>query len=101
MELDLQKLSQIIMKWSIENEEWETVLKLYTIYGIGIPVRYLYILPKKNLYENLNTALQRNQEIELYSNDFNLRKLLSLFQHSKWKRLEEWSNSYGYSYINN
>lgn len=95
--MDIQKLVQIIMKWSIESQEWETVLALYTIYGIGIPSRYVYNLPTRNKY-NLTNIIQGNY-IELYSTQPYLKKLFSLFSKSKWKRLKEWNNSYGYSYL--
>ena len=97
--MDMQKLGQIMMKWSLESKEWETTLALYTIYGVGIPARYIYKLPKKKVYLSVADSIQGHNNIELFSDDPHLRELLSLFPCSKWKRLTEWANSYGYSYI--
>ena len=79
----------ILMIWSIENKDWKYVLSLYTIYNIGIPARFVYKLPKK---------IDNNFEETLFSRDPDLLELLSLFSKSKWKRLSEWKDSYGYSY---
>jgi hypothetical protein len=94
----MQKLGQIMMKWSLESRDWETVLVLYKVYNVGIPVKYVYRLPKKNVYNSVSEAIDSNN-IELSSDNPHLQELLLLFQRSRWKRLTEWTDSYGYSYL--
>ena len=96
--MDIQKLGQIMMKWSLESKDWETVLALYKVYNVGIPVKYVYRLPKKNMYNSVTEAIGSNN-IEISSDKPHLRELLLLFPYSKWKRLTEWNDSYGYSYL--
>jgi hypothetical protein len=94
--MDRTELAKIMMKWSLESQDWEVVLALYTIYNIGIPVQYIYKFPQKNIYNSIR-EVTGSDDIELYSANPSLRELLSLFPQSKWKRLTEWDDSYGYS----
>lgn len=86
------------MKWSLEAGDWDMVHTLYTVYQVGIPVKYIYSLPQRKKFTT-SSALQNGGDVELSTHDPKLREVLSLFPRSKWNRLEEWDNSYGYRYL--
>lgn len=91
------KLGQIMMKWSLENKVWDMVLILYRMYNVSIPNKYIYKLPQKKIYLSAMDAIN-TKDISISSKNPHLRKLLLLFPQSRWRRLKEWGDSYGYSY---
>jgi hypothetical protein len=94
--MDNKKLIKILMKWGLENKEYDMVYIIYTNLNIGIPNAFIYQMPKQNCFSTIKSAL-KNNNIKL---DFHtLKKLLTTFLNSKWTQLEEWDNSYGYKFI--
>lgn len=94
--MDYKELGLILMKWSLRNEEWDMVHYLYTTYHIGIPNQILYAFPHKNKYNSITNALESH--LTLSSTIPKLQDLLLLFKESRWERLPEWNNLYGYRY---
>jgi hypothetical protein len=94
--MDYTKLLQILMKWSLETKNYSMSYFLYTDFNIGIPVKYIYNLTCKNSFNSIESFLKDNETKVVYDNDF--QNISSLFSVSKYKKLEEWNNSYGYRY---
>ena len=94
--MDYNLLLKIMMKWSLDNKDYEIAYYLYTEHFIGIPINYIYKFPTKKLFSNVNCFLNNNDSI--ISNDKHLINLLKIFKKSKYIRLEEWDNSYGYRF---
>lgn len=92
--MDYKLLLQIMMKWSLDNKDYETTYYLYTELGIGIPVKYIYKFPVKTSFSNATSFLNNSDVI--HTSDKYLRKLLEKFRISKYIRLEEWKGYYGY-----
>lgn len=93
------EISKILMKWSLENEEWYITLLLYKKLNIGIPNKFLYNMPQKNTFNSVNDILSTKDNNILYHNNSKfLNALLLSFKHSKWCILEEWGDFYGYKY---
>lgn len=92
--MDYLLLAKILLKWSVENKEYTLTYFLYTNIHIGIPTKFLYLLPIKNIYSSLGDFLTNNNVI--YTDDYYLRKLLDKFKLSKYTRLNNWNNEYGY-----
>lgn len=86
--MDYPKLFQVLMKWGLENMEWDMVLYLYTDMYVGIPNRYLYsCLPKKKKDLTLTELLGEDHQV-LSSNG---TSLLQLFPQSRWVRLTDFT----------
>lgn len=90
-------LIKILTEWSINNKQYDVLYFIYTNFNIGIPVKFLYKLENKNLYFCL-TSFVNGHETK-YIKDENLKKIVNLFKKSKYKRLKEWNNIYGYSLL--
>lgn len=86
--MDYGKLGVILMKWGLEKKDYEFVYRLYTEYSIGIPANLIYSLPEKYSFVN--------EESILNSPNIFMNNLFALFRESKWARLKNWNNSYGY-----
>ena len=92
----MEQAGQILMEWSLNNNEYETSFILYNL-GIGIPAKFLYKIPEKNSFQSTEEFL--NSDTIKYSTDIYINKLSILFKTSKYTRLEEWNNLYGYRLI--
>ena len=86
-------LLKILTEWALKNKEYNLALVIYQEFNIGIPVNLLYKLPTQNSFSSIST-LKNNNELINYDNT--LEKLFNLFLNSKYTRLTNWSNKYGY-----
>ena len=91
-------LGKILMKWFLEHEEYESVYFLYTEFNIGIPVKYLYAIPSRNCFSSILTFVSDVDNIG-GCNDKDLNQLLCIFPKSRYMRLSEWENVFGYRYF--
>ena len=85
----------ILMKWAFENNDYYMAYILYTEYNTGIPNSFLYNLPEKKNFKSINEFLGSDGSKQ--SNNEYLDKIFVSFKHSKYKRLPEWGNSFGYT----
>ena len=85
----------ILMKWALENQDYYMVYILYTEYNTGIPNSLLYKLPEKESFGSVNDFL--GSDGTKHGQDEYLVKIFVSFKHSKYKRLTEWDNSFGYT----
>lgn len=84
------------MKWALESKDYYMVYILYTEYDTGIPNYLLYSsLPSKNVFGSVEDL--KNSNDTKYSQDEYVNKIFVLFKRSKYKRLPEWNNNYGYT----
>ena len=97
--MDYILLLKILMEWSVNSEEYQLLYFIYSNFNIGIPVRFLYKLPDNNMFFSLS-SFNSNNDIK-NSGDKELNNLFKLLKKSKYKKLEEWRDSYGYKLINN
>jgi hypothetical protein len=93
--VDYKLLLKILMEWSINSKEYETVLFIYKTFNIGIPVKFLYKLENKNMFFSLNSFVNNSHTKK--NNNKELNELFELFKTSKYKKLIHWENKYGYS----
>jgi hypothetical protein len=89
-------LKKILMKWAFESKEYEIVKYLYYVDKIGIPVTYLYSLQEKTNYTNIHSFIDKN--VSRTSDSKEMIEILSIFKNSKYERLLEWNNIYGYRF---
>lgn len=89
------ELGKILMKWSLQNNEYNLAYYLYTEHNIGIPVTMLYALPEQRKFNSL-TSFISNDKVICGSEDLNT--ILRLFPKSRYIRLEEWGGAYGYRF---
>lgn len=94
--MNYNTLVLIIMEWALKNKEYEIVYNLYTYWGIGIPVKYIYTFKQKNNFYSISSFLKDNNNIS--TSDKHLKKILNSFRNSKYTKLPEWNNSYGYRF---
>ena len=92
--MDYILLLKILMEWSVNSKENELLYFIYSNFNIGIPVRFLYKLPDNNIFFSLS-SFNSNNDIK-NSDDKDLNNLFKLLKKSKYTKLEEWNNSYGY-----
>ena len=92
--MDYTKLLKILVEWSINAREYETVYFIYTNFSIGIPGKFLYKLPDVNIFNSLETFISNNDTKKI-DNEY-LEKLFALFKESKYTKLKDWGDSYGY-----
>lgn len=95
--MDYNNLLLILMKWSLENKEYELTYNLFTNWNIGIPVKYTYSFNEKNTFFSISSFLQDSNTIS--TNDKHLKNILISFRNSKYIKLQEWGNIYGYKYL--
>ena len=93
----MEKLENILMKWSLENKEYYMSYILYTEFNVGIPNKLLYNLPDKKLFTSMGDFLSTHNTKN--SSDKYLSLLYKLFKESKYTSLPNWRGSYGYKYI--
>ena len=91
----MSTVQPILMKWAIESKDYYMAYILYTEYGTGIPNSMLYNLPSRHIFSSIDDFKSENDS--MFSNDEYLNKIFVLFKSSKYKRLSEWGNSFGYT----
>ena len=72
-------------------------LILYKEYNTGIPNYLLYNLPSKIFFSSINDLVDSNHN--KISNDKYLSKIFISFRNSKYIRLPEWDNIFGYKLL--
>jgi hypothetical protein len=82
------------MEWAIKNKEYYMVYILYTELNIGIPNSFLYKLPVKRNFTSVQDFLDTSDCVQ--SNDKYLNDLFMLFKKSKYTKLKDWGNVFGY-----
>lgn len=82
------------MKWAFENKDYYMAYILYTEYNIGIPNVLLYSLPSRSTYASVNDFITHHES--KYTDDEYLNKIFVLFKSSKYKKLSDWDNRFGY-----
>ena len=87
-------LQQILMEWSFNNQEYYVAYILYTEFNIGIPNYLLYSLPNKRVFGSVNDFLGNSDTKQ--GDDKYLQKIFDTFRYSKYTKLPEWGNKYGY-----
>lgn len=90
----IKSLLKILIEWGVKNKEYEMILAIYSNFNIGIPVKFLYRFRYSNIM-SLNPFLTNSKII----NNIYIKKLFELFQKSKYTKLENWNNSYGYKLV--
>lgn len=90
----LPTLLKILTEWSIESQEYALVLFIYKTFNIGIPNKLLYKLPDKDLFFSLDSFVANNNVKKVDTEE--LKELFDIFKKSKYKKLENWNNSFGY-----
>jgi hypothetical protein len=90
--MDYKTILKILTEWSIKNKEYSLTLFIYSNFKIGIPVKFLYLLPDKD-YFTLSSFLNEN-DVKQHKDEY-LDELIYLFKKSKYQKLESW-NQYGY-----
>ena len=88
------ELIKILTKWSIDNKEYELLYNLYFLFNLGIPNIYIYKFPKYSYFSSLNSLQNKNENLKI--DNEHLQKLIDLFKKSKYKKLSNWDNRYGY-----
>lgn len=92
--MDYNLLFKILMKWSLENKEYQVTNFIYNEFNIGIPVSYFYKLPSQMYFSSMDNFFS-NSDVKK-SNDKNLDNLLSILSSSKYGQMSEWNGKYGY-----
>ena len=82
------------MKWALENKDYYMAYILYNELNVGIPNHLLYSLPSKNFFSSIDNFMNTNYT--KISRDKHLDNILKSFRKSKYTRLPEWNNSFGY-----
>lgn len=91
------KVQQILMEWAFKSKEYYMAYILYTEYGIGIPNKFLYGLESKIYFSSVSDFIS-NSDVKYIDNEY-LEKIFNTFKYSKYTKLQEWNNSYGYKFI--
>ena len=99
MKSQINLIKQIILQWSLKKQEYQLTHSLYTTFNFGIPNRLLYSLPEKIIFYSAKSFLTSKDNTSIASNNKYLNNLLVLFRKSKYQRLPEWNNLFGYKYI--
>ncbi len=92
--MDYNLLFKILMKWSLENKEYQLTNFIYNEFNIGIPVSYLYKLPSQMYFSSMDNFFN-NSDVKK-SNDKHLDSVLSILSSSRYCPLIEWDSKYGY-----
>jgi hypothetical protein len=93
--IDYKLLAKILMEWSINNKQYDMTHFIYTNFMIGIPVKFLYKLENRNTFFSISSFINGHENKHI--KDEYLKRLVNLFKKSKYKKLIEWKNGYGYS----
>jgi len=88
------ELIKILTEWSIKSKEYKLLLFLYINFDIGIPTRFIYALPNHNIFMSLKAFNEKNEYKKVDNKD--LENLFCIFKKSKYKKLQNWNESYGY-----
>lgn len=94
---DYKNLLKILIEWSLKSKEYNMTNFIYSNFNIGIPVKLIYLLPKQCNFSSFTSFIKGHENV--YIKDDNLRELFSNFKKSKYKPLQYWNGSYGYSKI--
>ena len=94
--MDFNALGQVLMKWSLESEEYQLSLFLFMYCSIGIPGTYFYKLKTRNKFKDVHDYLSNSRSI--YSDDIWMKEILRNLKNCKWMRLPMWKGVYGYKY---
>jgi hypothetical protein len=84
------------MTWAFESKDYYMAYILYTEYNTGIPNSLLYKLPSKHFFRSIDDFMETNNNKT--SQDEYLNKIFKSFKLSKYTRLPEWDDSFGYKY---
>ena len=84
------ELIKILTKWSLESKEYEMLYFIYNEFNIGIPIKFLYKIPDKNVFSSLNSFFDEKDNKQIDD------KLCKLIKKSKYQRLGNFDNLYGY-----
>ena len=63
---------------------------IYNEFNIGIPIKFLYKIPDKNVFSSLNSFFDEKDNKQIDD------KLCKLIKKSKYQRLGNFDNLYGY-----
>lgn len=88
-------LPTILMKWAFEKRDYYMAYILYTEFNTGIPNSLLYGLPSKRMFKSATEFISDN-DTRVAGRDKYLSKIFEYFKRSKYTRLPEWNNSFGY-----
>jgi len=88
------QLIKILTEWSLKSKEYGMLLFLYTNFDLGIPTRLIYLIPNENVFMSLSSFNERNEYKKVDNKE--LENLFSIFKKSKYKKLKNWDESYGY-----
>ena len=84
------ELIKILTKWSLESKEYEMLYFIYNEFNIGITIKFLYKIPDKNVFSSLNSFFDEKDNKQIDD------KLCKLIKKSKYQRLGNFDNLYGY-----
>ena len=87
----------ILLEWSIKNKEYFMSYILYTEFKVGIPIFLLYTIEEKMLYNSISEFL--NTSSYKHTKDFYSSKIFTTLKRSKYIRLVEWNDKFGYRFI--
>ena len=88
----------ILMKWSIKNNEHFMTYTLFTEFNVGIPNYLLYTFPSDSkLHNSIQDFLHTSTST--YTKNIDLSNIYNSFSHSKYIKLEEWKDRYGYRFV--
>ena len=90
------ELIKILIEWSIKSKEYSMLLFLYKNFNVGIPTKLIYKLPDINVFMSLSSFNEKNDTKK--TDDKELDNLFWIFKKSKYKKLKNWNESYGYSF---
>lgn len=89
------EIRKILMEWALKNQEYYMAYILYTEFETGIPNSFLYALPDKKTFGSAQEFLETEKCKQ--SQDKYLNQLFISFRRSKYMKLSEWDNQYGYT----
>ena len=92
-----QTILVILMKWAFEYKDYFMIYTLFTEFNTGIPNSLLYSLPSRQSFRSFNDFSRSNSSKS--SKDKYLNRIFTLFKSSKYIKLSEWENTYGYRYL--
>jgi hypothetical protein len=95
--IDIKTLLKILTEWGFNSKNYYLVHAIYSNFNVGIPIKFIYKLPKRNHFESLNAFIDTN-EILSKTDDIYLQEIFEMFKKSKYKKLPVWGR-YGYSKI--
>lgn len=91
------EISKILLEWSFTNKDYYMAYILFTEFNIGIPNFLLYSLEDNKKYNSIKEFINDNCSKNI--NDKYLNDIAILLKKSKYIRLSEWDNKYGYRFI--